>query len=340
MTEESGELQLHQRLRELLPVAHAESCQVVATFLDIRGFSTFAAKSDSFDSAIYLRVVYSNILKSYFPDVDFFKPTGDGLLLIHELPPESPNVPTVISSILNRCISLVGHFEDIAADDFMVNFDVPQLLGVGVARGSATRLVSGNLVLDYTGRCLNLAARLMDKARPFGVVFADRRAEQLMEPETAMHFSEDEVCIRGISEQDPISIFVTDEVFINPADREPMLDSSHIWGSETTLSVEEIRGISTYGFYLPRQPHSFEVAGVHVQHPSFDADGERRRSVSWFRSYGDVEQQPNGSLVLISMDKLKERIVHLPATSESKFWGITKKTYLTFTPFCEPREDS
>ena len=66
---------------------------------------------------------------------------------------------------------LVEAFGQITANDFMINFPVPQRLGVGVARGTATRLASGGQVLDYTGRCLNLAARLMDKARPYGVVF-------------------------------------------------------------------------------------------------------------------------------------------------------------------------
>jgi hypothetical protein len=48
---------LHERLRELLGSARAESCRVVATFRDIRGFSTFSAQGESFDSALYLRTV-------------------------------------------------------------------------------------------------------------------------------------------------------------------------------------------------------------------------------------------------------------------------------------------
>ena len=186
--DDDGSRQLHEQLRGLLPSAHAESCQVVAMFLDIRGFSSFAAKGESFDSALYLRSVYTAILTSYFPDVDFFKPTGDGLFLVHELPSEAPKVPAVVSSVLARCVSLVDAFGLITAEDYMVNFPVPQLLGVGVARGSVTRLVSGTRVLDYTGRCLNLAARLMDKARPFGVVFSDIHAPQLMDPRSLPSF--------------------------------------------------------------------------------------------------------------------------------------------------------
>jgi class 3 adenylate cyclase len=221
----SDEAQLHERLRTLLRNAHAESCQVVATFLDIRAFSAFAARSESFDAAIYLRSVYQKVLSSVFPDADFFKPTGDGLLVVHQLPSTSEQVPPFVSSILRRCVSLVQDFGHITDDDFIVNFTVPQQLGIGVARGSVTRLVSGALVLDYTGRCLNLAARLMDKARPSGVVFADPHASRLIDEELAASFTADRVCIRGIAEETPIAVSITDDVSLSQADPEPITSS-------------------------------------------------------------------------------------------------------------------
>ena len=71
MSTQADTIQLHEQLRDLLQSAHAESCQVVATFLDIRGFSSFAVKGESFDAALYLRAVYEKILSRYFTDVDF-----------------------------------------------------------------------------------------------------------------------------------------------------------------------------------------------------------------------------------------------------------------------------
>jgi hypothetical protein len=59
---------------------------VVAILLDIRGFSNFAERGGSFDTAYYLRSIYTTILRGRFPDRDFFKPTGDGMMLIHHLP--------------------------------------------------------------------------------------------------------------------------------------------------------------------------------------------------------------------------------------------------------------
>ena len=329
--------QLHETLRNLLPSAHAESCQVVATFIDIRGFSTFAAKSESFDSAIYLRSVYGTVLSTYFPDADFFKPTGDGLLIIHQLSHEAAEVPPVISSVLERCISLASDFGEITAKDFMVNFSVPQRLGVGVARGSVTRLVANGYTLDYTGRCLNLAARLMDKARPYGVVFADPHAARLMDEEVAEKFSEDRVCVRGISEDKPISISITSGVKITPADREPLKPSTHHWGEPHELSLEQIREESGYGFYLPRPPASYEVASVLVEYPAFDKENRPTGDVITFELAGRVEEKPQGSIIYVQMDSAKRRLTKIPVGYTTRFLGINKKTKVTFTPFCKLR---
>ena len=42
---------------------------------------------------------------------------------------------------------------------------------IGISRGTVCRLVSKGKTLDYSGRVVNLASRLMDDARPSGVVF-------------------------------------------------------------------------------------------------------------------------------------------------------------------------
>ena len=329
--------QLHERFRELLGSARAETCQVVATFVDIRGFSTFTAQGESFDTALYLKSVFSTVLSEYFPDATFFKSTGDGLLIVHDLPLNPQEVPKVVSSILARSVSLVAVFGQITANDYMINFPVPQKLGVGVARGSVTRLVAHNGVLDYTGRCLNLAARLMDKARPAGVVFADRHAKQLMSAEVAALFTGDRVCIRGISEQAPMAILTSKGVEIAQSDREPIPEADHVWGTESTLSLDEIRSSSSYTFYLPRPPRSFERVGVHVEHPTFGDDGRPKASVSWFTVLGAYVEQPNGPTVRIDFKRIRQRVRNLPVTTTGKVLGLahTKTTYVTFTPFCE-----
>lgn len=335
---EPSERQLHQRLRELLPSAQAEGCRVVATFLDIRGFSTFAEKGESFDIASYLSSVYSAILTSHFPGANFFKPTGDGLLLIHELPADRSAVPHAVSSVLARCVSLVDSFGQLTATDYMINFPVPQHLGVGVARGTATRLVSGGMVLDYTGRCLNLAARLMDKARPHGVVFSDRFASDLMEAEVAANFSRERATIRGIAEDKPIQIYITDGVEITDADREPLTRNGRTWGAPSTLSVSEVHDSSRHGFYLPRAPHSYERAMVLVEYPTFGSDHKPADTIRSFEIPGEVEEHPKGMVIYVPLKRVQAALADVPATYETTFLGFakTKTTFVTFTTFIEP----
>lgn len=333
------EPQLHQRLRELLPSARAVSCQVVATFLDIRGFSTFSAQGESFDSALYLRSAYSAILAEYFPDADFFKPTGDGLFIVHDLPDDAEQVPVTVSSLLTRSVALIDEFGQITDGDYMVNFAVPQQLGIGIARGSVTRLESGGVVLDYTGRCLNLAARLMDKARPYGVVFHDKHAAHLMDEEIATSFSEDRVCIRGISDQEPIPIFISAGVDISRADREPVPQSKNTWGNTSSVSVAEILKSSSYSFWLPRAPRSYERAGVYIVYPNYDEQGNQSGNRS-FTLFGDVKERPQGVVVMIDMSTVKGHLANVPPTTITKLLGRTKTTFVTFTTFCGPSDDS
>jgi class 3 adenylate cyclase len=331
--------QLHLQLRELLPSAVAESRQVVATFLDVRGFSAFSAQGESFDSALYLRSIYSIVLSSFFDDADFFKPTGDGLLLIHVLPPDSHGVAATMSSILSRCLRLVDEFGELTDDDVMIYFPVPQCLGIGIARGSATRLVSSGVVLDYTGRCLNLAARLMDKARPAGVVFSDKHAKNLVELEVMSQFSEDHVCIRGIAEDEPIEVVVSRHVALTPADREPFPKSSVAWGRPCELSVSEVRGSTAYSFWLPQAPRSYERTGVEVSYPDVDSEGRPTDTVRTFTIVGTSEERPEGFVVSVSFEAVHQKIKSLPDTWITRVLKIEKNTLVTFTPFCKPVED-
>jgi hypothetical protein len=180
----------------------------------------------------------------------------------------------------------------------------------------------------------------MDKARPFGVVFADRHAQQLMTPEVAILFTNDKVCIRGISEQEPMPILITRGVEIAAYDREPIPEARHAWGDEGTVSASEVRDSSSRAFNLPRAPRSYERVGVHVEFPLFDKDGRRKETVSWFEVYGEYVEQPGGPLVQIDLKTVKDHINQLPATTTGKILGLTKTTYVTFTPFCEPIDET
>jgi hypothetical protein len=275
-------------------------------------------------------------LDNYFPDASFFKLTGDDLLVVHELPSDPTALGTMVNALLTTCVKLVDDFGTIAEHDIMVTGTVPDKLGIGLARGTATRLVSNGALIDYTGRCLNLAARLMDKARPKGVVFHDHRATELMDAEVSLLFSSDRVCIRGISEQEPIPIYVTESVIVSPADREPAPDSKYIYGNRTTLTVENVRKLESFGFHLPRGPRSYEVAGIFVEYPGFDSTGKETDTIRTLTiENGRIEDHPEGFVYYIPLKSVVNSSKNLP--EKTKGWLFTYETKVTFIPYCRPK---
>jgi len=104
----------------------------------------------------------------------------------------------------------------------VVRFEVPKKIGIGLSSGTVCRLVSGdNKTLDYSGKTLNLASRLMEFARPSGVVFDSSVGIELLPPELGELFVKDKVCVRGIEDKLPVVIYHTKDTVILPSDREP-----------------------------------------------------------------------------------------------------------------------
>src|SRR6185369_4950620 len=108
------------------------------------------------------------LINDYFKTANFVKPTGDGLLMTFQYTETS--LLNVSKTVINACISCLADFPTICKKDPMINFDTPQAIGFGVARGTACCLYSGEDILDYSGHLLNLASRLNDLARPSGIV--------------------------------------------------------------------------------------------------------------------------------------------------------------------------
>jgi class 3 adenylate cyclase len=160
---------MHREFRELLNEAKGESQYVIAVNADIRGFSAFSKTVESPDTAIFIKRVYITLIDKYFPNAFFFKPTGDGLLLT--IPYEDKSLKEVIRATVDTCLKVVEQFPKFCEDDPMINFETPQKIGIGISRGTVCRLVSKDKTLDYSGRVVNLASRLMDMARPGGIVF-------------------------------------------------------------------------------------------------------------------------------------------------------------------------
>lgn len=215
---------MHRAIRKGLESAEGVSESVVAVNLDVRSFTAFAGTVDSVDVAIYLRRLYQTVLDDVFPDADFFKLTGDGLLLTFRYTSED-SLAEQIRNQVGRSLALIDSFGGLTTGDKMIYYEVPDRVGIGISRGSASRIQAGELVLDYTGRPLNTASRLMQLARPSGVVLDATIPLEVLPDEAQHRFSADAVYLAGIAEETPVSIWYTsDRTVISPASRRPIAE--------------------------------------------------------------------------------------------------------------------
>jgi len=211
-------------LRELLKDAEGKPQLVIAVNADIRGFSPFSNR-DSFEVALFIKKVYIKLIDEYFAEASFVKPTGDGLLAVFHY--TDSDYKEVIARTIRACLGVLKDFPSFFSGDNVVRFEVPKKIGIGLSSGTACRLVSGdNKTLDYCGKTLNLASRLMDFARPSGVVFDSSVGIELLPPELTGLFAKDKVCVRGI-EEIPVEIYHTEDTVILPSDREPTIRWQH-----------------------------------------------------------------------------------------------------------------
>ena len=220
---------MHRKFREALKSAVGVSEFIVAVVVDIRGFSAFSTAHESPDTAMYIKRVYASLINDYFANASFFKPTGDGLLVT--IPFTEGTLKKVAQDTVRNCLRCVREFPNICKDDPMVNFDTPQNIGIGIARGTACCLKSGRQTLDYSGQLLNLTSRLMDLARPAGLVLDDSLGVDLLGKRLGDKFEQEEVYLRGIAEFTPRRIwYQTGKVEIGLSAKQPPLEN---WEEET-----------------------------------------------------------------------------------------------------------
>jgi class 3 adenylate cyclase len=108
------------------------------------------------------------LLRDYFKNAAFAKPNGDGLLMNFQHDDE--NLKPVSADIWDNCFEALKDFPTMFKGVPLINYETPAAIGFGIARGSASFLEPDNEKLDYSGKLLNLAARLMEFARPQGMV--------------------------------------------------------------------------------------------------------------------------------------------------------------------------
>ena len=251
---------MHKELRTLLEKATGKSEFVIAINVDIRGFSSFSMNVESPEVALFIKKVYLKLIDEYFPNASFFKPTGDGLLVT--VPYTEDTLQTVATESINACFRALADFPIFCANDAMITFKVPEKLGIGLSKGIVCCLTSEGKTIDYSGRVLNLASRLMDFARPSGIVFDSSLRMDLLPRELREKFSEDKVYIRGIAEKEPIQVYYTkDLTSISPLSKHP-IEEIHWDIVRDTKTLGKIKKLVKFRYYLPSKPSNSSEINV------------------------------------------------------------------------------
>jgi class 3 adenylate cyclase len=264
---------MHREFRELLDEATGTSEHVIVIVVDIRGFSSFCQKTESFDVANYIRAVYTKIIDNYFPQASYYKPTGDGLLVVFAVP--SKNFKEFIIQRIHACLSLLNEFENIVKDDPLINFETPSKIGIGVARGSACRISSNAKTLDYSGRVLNLTARLMDVARPSGIVLDSSIGFNLLPKEIQNVFLAEDIYVRGIAEETSIHVYYSKQhTIISSSYKKPLKGPS--WKRiKKTWTYKTIREWDVVALAITLDPVPSDPKQVYLE-VSYDVSEKRR----------------------------------------------------------------
>lgn len=258
---------MQHTFKEKLSKAQGRSEFTIVVNADIRGFSAFSTVNESPNIAMFIKRFYHQMIDTYFPNANFVKPTGDGLLMT--FPYGEDTLLDVSKAVLTSCHKCLQEFPDFCVNDPMINFAVPDHIGFGVARGTACCLYSGNEILDYSGHLLNLASRLMELARPSGIVVDSNYLKTVIPDELRELFAEREVYLRSISEEHPTSVLYLKgivnipEFYLSPLLTETWVTSEHQFTVREFLKIKPLH----HGFRLKSKPKSPEKIRVTFIYP-------------------------------------------------------------------------
>jgi class 3 adenylate cyclase len=301
---------MHRTTRKLLPKARGVAGFGAVVNVDVRGFTSFAKLAESSEAAMFLRCAYTRLLDRYFDECDFFKLTGDGMVIVYSYDQDSLKV--ILPSIIEKCLSVVKEFSTICADDPMINFKVPDRVGIGMARGAVTSLVSGRTVLDYSGWPLNLASRLMDLARPTGVVFDESLGFELLPGRLAKRFKPDSVYIRGLAEREPLAVYYSSDYTTMAESSKQPLDRMRWETDSIQLPLKLIRERGPSWIHrLSKTPTSPKNVQVEVVHPGVGRGGRKMdffTYVSLPPHHYEYETDPKGPIVRIDYYYIAEML--------------------------------
>jgi len=176
-------------------------------------------------------------------------------------------------------MKLLNDFSIFFVGDAMINFETPRQIGIGISRGSACCIEAKSKKLDYSGKVLNLAARLLDLARPSGIVFDSAFGIEHLPPDLQQRFAQEKVYIRGIAESIPINVYLTkDYTKISAINKHPIREVE--WNEQIDVKKFKIvKNFDVFTYALGFRPLDEEQISVQLVYPDISENGERVEGV-------------------------------------------------------------
>jgi class 3 adenylate cyclase len=311
---------MHRSLRKLLDDATGVSEFVFALNIDIRGFSDWSLTVDSAQTALFVKKVYAKLIDAYYSDASFYKPTGDGLLVV--VPFSEDTLHEVAQKLVRDAIQIVDSFGTICAEDRIINFATPQSVGIGIARGPASRLISKGKTLDYSGRVLNLASRLMDLARPKGVILDEGFGIELLPTVTQESFAESVVYLKGVSPNIPVKIHSwPDSVVVPESYRHPLGEAQWETIHRETTRKELEDGAYAFRVDLTAPPtkSSDPELTLSIEHSSVTPGGRQSKTMNtYFEHPAEIGESAGVVYVTYIQPDIVKKLSKVGAT-----WPVT-----------------
>jgi len=278
---------MHRIFRKALDTATGVSQFIIAVIVDIRGFSAFSQTRESPDTAMFIKKVYTKLIDSYFNFASFYKPTGDGLLLT--IPYNESNLKEMAQKTVAICMACHIEFGNICKHDPMINFEVPKKIGIGISRGTACCLVSGEKIIDYSGRLLNLTARLTNLARPSGIIIdGSFDVKKLLDKDMRDNFKKQDVYLDGIAEYKPIQVYFTKKFTTIPKRNTKQIATETWRHLEDTKTFGELLNLAVFEYPLESEVTSAEDIKVTIRHDKV-IGGKARKEYVTYIDFTDFE---------------------------------------------------
>jgi class 3 adenylate cyclase len=313
---------VHRLFREQLDSATGTSEFVIVQNVDIRGFTDWSLGVDSAQTALYIKKVYAKLIDKYFDQASFVKPTGDGLLVVRAF--EEKDLASAATKAVADSIEIVENFHVLCDDEDMINFPVPRDVGIGISRGTASRLASSEMTLDYSGRVLNLASRLMDLARPRGVIMDRGYGLHLLPKAIAEMFHEDTAILKGIAPTEPLPVHCwPDEVEIPPWHKMPIGEER--WEhEELKYTLKQLKELSFTQYRIEMNPSPLPGSPVEceVAFPATTPSGEKGAGTRYSKVKFSLNEARGAQFAHIDLSEL---IKLLEAGGVKAPWKVTIK---------------